>query len=343
MPELLNAPPSILVTVLCHHDAPRLARAVRSALDPLGDLERDRVEVAIIAHAKDPTWSTTAGNIAEEHGAVWWDFHDPHTTGAPTGKQACLDVFLASGREYLVQVDGDDLLYPSWLASIDDHVRRCHRPDAVAWYPADRLQLDPPAEGLHWPVRPGVWATVWTGACRWNDSTPLGPGRGGPWGTWPLGTPARVVLWSRAAADRVHLRNLDQGGPEDMWLLMELLDEYLDGTLNVWTSMTSDVYLQDRTTPNNDQETTDLREKQLQALRMAEKAAAVVDPLRSSPGEFPVIWPTEGPGLISVEQKTLSVQRAVDALPWQTLTLETAHDDHHHHDDGPASEGPVGH
>ena len=338
--------PSILVAILCHHDVPRLRRALDSILHPLGDPDFPRVKVLVLTHSKDPSWS---GQAWEEVADKWsypvkFEFVDrcSEAAAAPSGKQAILDFFVQhTDADYLVQLDGDDLLYPSWLPAIDDHLRRCHGPDAVAWYPADRLESDQPFDGFCWQVRPGNWGTVWESAKRWNDSTPLGPGRGGPWGTWPLGPPARVILWSRKAAAHVRFRGLDQGGPEDVWLLLDLLAAYLAGDLNVWTSMTSDIYLQDRGTPDSDQGTTDLREKQRQALRMAELAVDVVDPLRSSPGEFPVVWPTSGAGLISLEQKILSATKAVECIPSMDIQL-----DGHHHDDGAVyvpPEGPIGH
>ena len=265
--------PTILVTILHVPDDPdRNRRALRSVIDPLDKAGRPRVEVC------------EADSQAE-----------------------ALELFrVAAVNDYLVQLDGRDLLYPSWLASVDEHLRRCHAPDAVAYLPRDYLQAGWPADGdLVWELdQSGTDGGVWLSAavdgvvpCSFAGHG-LGT-EGGPWDPNAMAW-ARVSLLSRRGASRLTVRDLGvpPAWPEarELWNCCELLAAYQAGDLNVRLSMASDLYLEDRVgRPAIDWPAV--------AEALQREAATILEPMRSGLGELPVVYPRTGCGAITPPQK----------------------------------------
>ena len=307
---------SIAVAVLVHHDTIRTGRAVQSALQCAGEDTR----VVLVSHSKDPGFGGQAAEIASRLGVEFVD-SPSQTASSPTGKQACFDWFNGQDfGDYLVQLDGDDYLYSTWRASLLDILARTHYPDAVGFLPYDALRDYPPLEGtaFGFQARPGLWGHLWTTGVGWWPEYfyPLGPGIGSPWVEHPAGVSAQIRAWSRRATESHKFRGLEQGWPEDQMTLFDLLASYQRGDLLVWLSMTSDFLVVDNTTPNSDQKTSSIAQRRPLIEKMMETAAGIlVDPERSSIGEFPVLWPQSGAGVISLSGKIQEIHCMANALP----------------------------
>ncbi len=300
--------PSTYVAVLCHHDLPRVERAVQSVGHHEG------VTVAVVSHSADSTFGDGAKKIAEKHGAVHLDHASPHAS-CPTGKQICLEAFLDSDREYLVQVDGDDFLYSSWLVSVQDYLRRVPSLDALVILTLDRISTDDPG-GFSWQVGE-KWAGVWTDGTAWDEEFwgyRLGPGVSSIFGNRIMPpTFGMVRLFSRQAALAVHFRPLDEGYPEDWLLLCDLLRLHQQGDLYVCMTMRSDFYVIDASTPGSVQREKEKSAEEYRAgwRQMRDTAATLINPMRSSPAEFPVIWPEKEAGMVPLPQKVTEITQGV--------------------------------
>lgn len=286
----------ILLAILTHHDLPRLRRALASVR-----LQRKargvEVDVVVVVNSLDREYERLVVRTAADLGVrvVVTD-----SNGRPgRGKNACLDLFLESGCDYLCQLDGDDWLYPTWAESVAEHLRRLPQVDALGIVPIDCLGS---SKGFTFDVEQGVPAGVWTTSSAYPFET------GGP-GVAPLweepGTTANadmIRLLSRAGAARWRF---DEELPigEDTLLSLALLSSHQRGELSYWLTMASDWMIVDRTTPGSVQRTYSHKEA-LEPLRS--KAAQLVDPARSSSAELPILYP---PLLLSTDEKRSWIER----------------------------------
>lgn len=302
----------ILLAVLTHHDLPRLRRAVASVM-----LQRRarsvEVDAVVVVNSLDQDYERLAVRTAAEFGvrAVGTD-----SNGRPgRGKNACLDLFLRSGCDYLCQLDGDDWLYPTWAESLAEHLRRLPQVDALGIVPIDCVGS---AEGLTFEVAPGVAAGVWTTSSA-HPFESAGPGVAPLWdepGT--TANPDMIRLLSRAAAVRWRFDEELAIG-EDTLMSLALLSSHQRGELNYWLTMASDWMIVDRTTPGSVQRSYSHAEA-LDPLRS--KALQVIVPERSSAAELPILYP---PLLLSAGEKRDWIERT-----WMTGAL-----------DGPALSAPA--
>ncbi len=286
----------ILLAILTHHDLPRLRRALASVR-----LQRKargvEVDVVVVVNSLNREYERLVVRTAADLGVrvVATD-----SNGRPgRGKNACLDLFLESGCDYLCQLDGDDWLYPTWAESVGEHLRRLPQVDALGIVPIDCLGS---SYGFTFEVEQGVDAGVWgTSAAYPFDST--GPGVAPLWKE--SGTTANadmIRLLSRPAAARWRF---DEQLPigEDTLLSLALLSSHQRGELSYWLTMASDWMIVDRTTPGSVQRTYSHKEA-LEPLRS--KAAQLVDPARSSSAELPILYP---PLLLSTDEKRSWIER----------------------------------
>ncbi len=158
------------------------------------------------------------------------------------------------------------------------------------------------SEGFAFEVAPDVAAGVWsTSAAYPFDSA--GPGAAPLWeepGT--TANPDMIRLLSRSAAARWRFDEELAIG-EDTLMSLALLSSHQRGELTYWLTMASDWMVVDRTTPGSVQRTYS-HEEALEPLRG--KAAALVDPARSSAAELPILYP---PLLLSADEKRSWIER----------------------------------
>ena len=282
--QALLVAPTILVAQLADPDEKRTSRALASACFFEGsaiDLPRNKARVLLYSGARDHAHA--------------------------------LEVFLEQTvvrPDYLLILDGADLLYPSWLASVDQHLRRGFNPDAIGYLPRDFLQVGLPEEGeLIWELDGGAReGGVWLSACVDGvhpcgfSSAGTGP-EGGPFDPWSMAW-ARPALLSRLAVEALHpFQPLDIAGGDGLWMMCRLLALYQSGNLNVRLSMASDLYLEDRI---------DRPATYWPTLSAALKRTAmqILHPSRSGLGELPVIYPRSGCGELDPAVKIRAAARA---------------------------------
>lgn len=286
----------ILLAILTHHDLPRLRRALASA-----SLQRRArgvdVEVVVVVNSLDREYERLTMRACAD---LSFRVVATESNGRPgRGKNACLDLFLEGGCDYLCQLDGDDWLYPTWAESVAEHLRRLPQVDALGIVPIDCLGS---SKGFTFEVGPDVVAGVW-GTSTAYPFDAAGPGRAPLWEE--PGTTANadmIRLLSRAGAARWRF---DEELPigEDTLLSLALLSSHQRGELSYWLTMASDWMIVDRTTPGSVQRTYSHKEA-LEPLRG--KAAQLVDPARSSSAELPILYP---PLLLSADDKRSWIER----------------------------------
>ncbi len=287
----------VLLAVLTHHDLPRLRRALGSVMQQ----RRSRgveVEAVVVVNSLDRDYERLAVRTAAELG---FRAAATESNGRPgRGKNACLDLFLQSGADYLCQLDGDDWLYPTWAESVAEHLRRLPHVDALGIVPIDCVGS---AEGFTFEVEPGVVAGVWTTSSAYPFEA-AGPGVAPLWeepGT--TANPDMIRLLSRAAAARWRFdEELTIG--EDTLMSLALLSSHQRGELSYWLTMASDWMIVDRTTPGSVQRSYSHAEA-LEPLRS--KALQVIVPERSSAAELPILY---SPLMLSADEKRDWIERS---------------------------------
>ena len=202
------------------------------------------------------------------------------------GKNACLDVFLQSDADYLSQIDGDDIVYPSYLQSLVNHLHHYPNIDVLGVVPADSLfDHDNVDVGYNWWVNDKFFASIWSSSMIAPDEN-MGPQRGHLFTQHAPCTMDMILLRSRQSAE---IRfNEEIGNGEDHVHSYQLLGEHQRGNLRYFLSMSSDIFCGDRTAQESIQKTHDYWEW-LPIVR--EEASKCVDDLnRSSIWELPVIY-----------------------------------------------------
>lgn len=273
---MLRASPSVLLAILTHHDLPRLERAIQSALrQQRADLD---VKVQVVVNTQDDVHATAAVTLCRQLDVPCIV---TESNGFPgRGKNACIDAFLASGRDYLCQLDGDDWLYPTWARAVADHLRRAPALDAVGLLPVDCIGR---ANGYSWMLSDGQPASVWTTSTVYPWQT-VGPGVDNLWTEYPI-CPAMVRLISRQVAARWRFYE-DLAVNEDYLMLLAYLAAHIAGDIEFWISMSSDWMVIDLLTPNS---VTDMHFHDHDHFRRL--ARQVIDPARSSAVELPILYP----------------------------------------------------
>lgn len=276
---------SVLLTILTHHDLPRLERGIRSALrqEP-ADVD---VQLLVVVNALDDAHVAAAVALCRNMDVA---YVVTESNGRPgRGKNACLDAFLNSRCHYLCQLDGDDWLYPAWARSVADHLRRAPALDAVGLYSADCIGR---AAGYCWRLSDGVPASVWATSMVY-PWVKVGPGADNLWTEYPI-CPVQLRLVSRKAAERGHYHE-ELAVNEDYLMLLGYLAAHIAGEIEFWTSMSSDWLIIDSLAPDSVTETHVHDHDHFRRL-----ARRVIDPARSSVRELPIIYP---PMLQTIEEK----------------------------------------
>ena len=280
----------ILLTILTHHDLPRLERAIKSSKQQYRS--QIQVETLVVVNTLKKDYEDKALDACAR---LEVDAIVTESDGKPgRGKNACLDAFLKSNAQYLCQLDGDDFLYPTWGISISEHLRRIPGLDVLGICPVDCIGS---SEGYTWTLPDGVTsAGVWGTSKVAPFGSLVGPRRSALWDVALPSSPDMVRLLSRKGAKNNQYQTRLSVG-EDHLMSLVLLAKYIQGDLNYWLTMASDMMVIDRTTPNSVQQQYP-QGPEVELLR--ELALEVVQPDRSAHTELPVLYPEL---LMSPEEK----------------------------------------
>lgn len=271
----------ILTTLLTSNDIPRLRRLVAAALEvrPVTGVDW---EVVIVVNSIHEGYFEEV--LAQEFPFTVVDSVSNGKCGG--GKNACLDVFLDGDADYLSQIDGDDIVYPSYLQSLVNHINHYPCIDVLGVVPADSLfNHDNVDVGYNWWVNEKFYGSIWSSSMI-VPNEPMGPQRGHLFTEEAPCTMDMILLRSRRSAE--FRSNPDIGNGEDHVLSYQLLQEHQRGNLCYFLSMSSDLVCGDRTAEESAQSTNDYWHW-LPIVR--EEALKFVDDIdRSSIWELPVVY-----------------------------------------------------
>ena len=269
----------LMTTLLTSNDVPKLARLIKSVqgVIPISSVEW---EVVVVVNSIHDGYYEQVLQLDQPFRVV-----NTESNGKPgKGKNACLEVFLESDCDFVSQIDGDDMLYPSYLQSIYNHVKHYPCIDVLGVIPCDSLCSWELEAGHHWWVNDKYHASVWgTSMCAPSDN--MGPQKSHLFIDERPVSVDFIMLQSRKSA-QIKM-NEDIGNGEDHAYTYKLLAEHQKGNLCYFLSMSSDMYCIDRTTEGSAQKVHSY-DDYLAPLR--EEALKYVPEWRSSPYELPVIY-----------------------------------------------------
>jgi len=201
------------------------------------------------------------------------------------GKNSCLDLFLSSDCDFISQIDGDDILYPTYLESLADHIKRVPNIDVLGTIPIDVLDRDPNIKGHLISLNKGFYAGVWGISLVPAHNGTAGPGEAKMFSEDLPNSVDFIILQSKKSALIKMDENIAVG--EDHLYSYQLLAEHQKGNLSYYHTMSSDLFLVDKTTEVSVQKTF----PQIYSVdELKEKTLKYVKRERSSLLELPIIY-----------------------------------------------------
>lgn len=202
------------------------------------------------------------------------------------GKNSCFNIFMESDCDYLTQFDGDDILYPTYLKSIEAHIKHYPGLDVLGIVPMDIINYGPQLGHLI-SLNNNLFAGVWgiSLISPYGNSTP-GPGRNSE--VWDSPLPISwdyIVLQSKKVSNIMMDENL--GVAEDHLWSIQALAMHQRGEIQYFNTMSSDMFIIDRTTENSVQK---IYSQQDCVEEFKQKAKLFVSEERSSFNEIPIIY-----------------------------------------------------
>ena len=222
--------PSILITVLGHHDPARYERALKSAVQAAAHDGTDSTRVMAVVDTQRMGWDLV--EVARRLHVPWaageWGSPGP-------AKNHCLAIGSKTAR-YTWQLDGDDYLHLNSVRILRGILDRHPQLDVAGIYAFDEFPpsgtLDPPI-WAGWPTPP-----VPSGLCQekaWDDAAYTVP--------W---IPA---VFSHRAAHQLHFGEYDRY--DDAIMCYKALHAHLRGQLSVALIMHIDMMVKDRCIPGH--------------------------------------------------------------------------------------------
>ena len=201
------------------------------------------------------------------------------------GKNSCLDLFLSSDCDFISQIDGDDILYPTYLQSLVDHIKRVPNIDVLGTIPVDLLDYNPNIKGHKISLGKELYAGVWGVSLVPAHQSNAGPGEAQMFSENLPNSVDFIILQSRKSAEIKMDEDIAVG--EDHLYSYQLLAKHQKGELRYYHSMSSDLFLVDRTTEASVQKTF----PQIYSVdELKQKTLNYVAKERSSLLELPIIY-----------------------------------------------------
>lgn len=281
----------ILLTLLSSHKIDKLNRLVGS-VTRFREEPRIDLEVVIVIN----TLSDEYFNQVLQQNYPYTVVRTESNGWPGKGKNSCLDIFMNSNADFWVQLDGDDLFYPTFLQSLANNMERYKGSiDVLGLVPTDKVLPYKIGLGHEFPVGESFWACVWGISVCWPGNNPPGPARGA-WINDRLPVSQNtLMLRSRKSCEYRFPEDLPNG--EDSLTSVRLLKAHQDGKINYFLTMSSDWYCYDETVEDSIQKQF-LWEDYVEDWRT--RVYNSIDPNRSSFFELPMIY---SPLLLSPEEK----------------------------------------
>lgn len=270
----------ILLTLLTTHHIDKLERLVNNVinLNPVKDVEL--YPVIVVNTLKDSYYQ----EVLRKH-FPYPVIRTESNGRAGKGKNSCAELFLNSDCDFLSQIDGDDLLYPTYLESLWNHISHYPSLDVLGVIPCDFVKRRPNGAGHQFKVKDKYHGSLWGVSLCYPDWRTPGPGVG-DWINHTLPKSADfIILQSKKSAKYKIDENLPVG--EDHLYGMKLLSLHQKGELQYFQTMSSDLYCIDATTEGS------LQKQYSQADHVQEMKTKALEYLkreRSSFNELPVIY-----------------------------------------------------
>ncbi len=176
--------------------------------------------------------------------------------GSPgCGKNSCYRLLEERDHDFLSQIDGDDILYPTFLPSLAKHLEHAPFLDVCGFKPVDYVTKEGrPDCGHNFDLPNGWYGSVWgVSLCKRNTQEYSGPGE--HYSLWnAVGgvlSQDRLLLLSRKAVKTKMTEYLVCG--EDHLQSFKYLGMHQRGELVYYQSMSSDGYCMDWHSPNSTQ------------------------------------------------------------------------------------------
>ena len=271
-----------LVTLLTSSDLDGLKRLVYAIENDIIRAPSLETEFVIVVNTLDDTYYD---KVLNENFALRVVSTSSNGT-APVGKNSCHELLLESDCDYLTQFDADDLFYPTVLLSLAEHLRRMPCLDVLGILPLDILQAEELDCGYRFKASDDLWAAVW-GVSLTSLGEARGVGRhkelyeasGG------LSSQDKHILYSRKACEIMMDETMILA--EDHLQSFKYLGEHQNGNLLYTQTLSSDMYIQDRSFPDSVQ-------KRVSGFdyvsRLQEEVPKYVEEWRSSFGELPCLY-----------------------------------------------------
>jgi len=230
----------ILIAVLVSNDLPRAGRCIKSCEDQT-EHNLDYETYVVI---------NTLNKEFEDHMVDYCNWSGKNyiiteSDGTPsTGKNAVFEFFnKRTDFTHLVQVDGDDFLYPTFLRHIERHLTKYPTTDVLGILPCDSIYLNE-EPGFH-KLDNGMYAGLWgTNYSSWDNWIPFDTDTMFTDST--RGNLSRLMLFSRKIPNKFFY-DKEQIIGEDYKIHFDLLFAHQRDEIIYWFTSASDTWVRDTT------------------------------------------------------------------------------------------------
>lgn len=229
----------IFITILVSSDLSRVTRCIKSC-----QLQVDHnldYELCVVINTKDDEFKVEMIQYCELSGI---SYKVTESDGTPsTGKNSVFEVFDKTDCSHLVQIDGDDFLYPTFLRHIERHLTKYPNTDVLGILPCDSIYLNK-EEGFH-DLDCGLYAGLWgTNYSSWHFWIPFDTDS--IFSENNKGNLSRLMLFSRAIPNKFFY-DPEQVIGEDYKIHFDLLFAHHRDEITYWFTTASDTWVRDTT------------------------------------------------------------------------------------------------
>ena len=231
---------NVLVAVLVSSDLPRAIRCIKSCQSQI-DHNLD-YEVLVVINTLNEEFKREMLDYCNWEGI---NIKLTKSDGTPsTGKNSVFEVF-DDKKEFthLVQIDGDDFLYPTFLRHIERHLKKYPLTDVLGILPCDSIYVnhEPGFYNLDNGLYAGLWGTNYSSWSWWipfdTDTIFTDDTRGNL---------SRLMLYSRKIPNKFSY-DPEQLIGEDYKIHFDLLFAHQKDEISFWFTSASDTWVRDTT------------------------------------------------------------------------------------------------
>lgn len=230
----------VLVTILVSSDLSRAIRCIRSC-----EIQKDHnldYETHVIINTLDKEFESQMVDYCNWSGK---SFVITKSDGTPsTGKNSVFEIFDKKKEfTHLIQIDGDDFLYPTFLKHIERHLKKFPNTDVLAILPCDSIYST--NERQFTLLDNGQYAGIWgTNYSDWRWWLPFETDS--IFSDNCIGNPARLMLFSRAIPNKFFY-DKEQLIGEDYKIHFDFLFSHQRDEITYWFTTASDTWVRDTT------------------------------------------------------------------------------------------------